>query len=85
MHGAMTLTGQPWSIALVTSAQLGVPVAAATLGSTLHVLGPGENTAIVLGALVTVGLTATLSGAIAAVATQGAGTRDAARERRSTS
>ncbi|HEV7146656.1 MAG TPA: cation:proton antiporter [Pedococcus sp.] len=85
VHGAMTLTGQPWSIALVTSAQLGVPVAAATLGSTLHVLGPGENTAIVLGALVTVGLTATLSGAIAAVATQGAGTRDAARERRSTS
>jgi Kef-type K+ transport system membrane component KefB len=61
VHGAMVLTRQPWPIALVTSAQLGVPVAAATLGSTLDVLAPGENSAIVLGALVTIGLTAALS------------------------
>ena len=85
VHGAMVLTRQPWPIALVTSAQLGVPVAAATLGSTLHVLGPGENTAIILGALVTVGITAALSGAIAGVASRGAGTQDAAHHQPSTS
>lgn len=68
IHGAMVLTRQPWPIALLTSAQLGVPVAAATLGSTLGVLAPGENTAFVLGALITIALTAALSGEIAKVA-----------------
>lgn len=68
VHGAMTLTRQPWPVALVTSAQLGVPVGAATLGSTLRVLAPGENTAILLGALVTIGLVAALSRPIARVA-----------------
>lgn len=85
VHGVMVLTGQPWPVALVTSAQLGVPVAAATLGSTLHVLAPGENTAIVLGALVTVGITAALSRAIAGVASRGAGTQGTAQPQPSTS
>lgn len=68
VHGAMALSGQPWPIALVTSAQLGVPVAAATLGSTLGVLAPGENTAILLGALLTIGLVAALSQPVARAA-----------------
>lgn len=68
VHGLMALTGQPWPVALVTSAQLGVPVAAATLGSTLHVLAPGENTAILLGALFTIGLVAALSRPVAKAA-----------------
>ncbi|NYG08463.1 Kef-type K+ transport system membrane component KefB [Phycicoccus badiiscoriae] len=72
VHGMMGFTGQPWPVALVTSAQLGVPVAAATLGTTLGVLHPAENTAILLGALVTVALTAALSGRVVTVARHGA-------------
>jgi Kef-type K+ transport system membrane component KefB len=55
-HLAMRATGQPAPIAVLASAQLGVPVAAATLGTQLDLLRPGEAPAIVLGALVTVGL-----------------------------
>jgi len=51
---------QPTAYALLASAQLGVPVAAATIGAELGVLRPGERAAIVLGALVT--LTATIAG-----------------------
>jgi Kef-type K+ transport system membrane component KefB len=72
VHGAMALTGQPWPVALVTSAQLGVPVAAATLGSTLGVLAPGENTAILLGALLTIGLVAAVSRPVAKAAEESA-------------
>jgi Kef-type K+ transport system membrane component KefB len=72
VHGAMALTGQPWPVALVTSAQLGVPVAAATLGSTLGVLAPGENTAILLGALLTIGLVAAVSRPVARAAEESA-------------
>ena len=71
VHGVFALTGQPWPVAVVTSAQLGVPVAAATLGTTLGVLRPGENTALLLSALVTVALTAALSGRLARVAAAG--------------
>lgn len=72
VHGAMALTGQPWPVALVTSAELGVPVAAATLGSTLGVLAPGENTAILLGALLTIGLVAVVSRSVAKAAEESA-------------
>jgi Kef-type K+ transport system membrane component KefB len=54
VHGALRLTGQPLSIGALASAQLGVPVAAATLGSQLHLLKPGEAAALMLGALVTI-------------------------------
>jgi Kef-type K+ transport system membrane component KefB len=68
VHGLMSLSGQPWPVAVVTSAQLGVPVAAATLGTTLGVLRPGENTALLLSAIVTVTVTAVLSGRVAGLA-----------------
>jgi Kef-type K+ transport system membrane component KefB len=55
-HTAMRLTGQPVSMAALAAAQVGVPVAAATLGTQLHLLRPGEGPAIVLGALVTIGV-----------------------------
>src|SRR5439155_3541738 len=48
-HMAMRLTGQPTAIAALTSAQLGVPVAAATIGSQLGLLKPGESAALLLG------------------------------------
>jgi Kef-type K+ transport system membrane component KefB len=51
---------QPTAYALLASAQLGVPVAAATIGAQLGVLRPGEGAAIVLGALVA--LAATIAG-----------------------
>ena len=44
--------------AMLAAGQLGVPVAAATVGVQLHVLAPGEPAALLLGALVTVGTTA---------------------------
>ncbi|MEU6510560.1 cation:proton antiporter [Streptomyces sp. NPDC046942] len=54
VHAAMRLTGQPASLGTLCAAQLGVPVAAATLGSQLHVLKPGEAAALMLAALVTI-------------------------------
>jgi Kef-type K+ transport system membrane component KefB len=53
-HLAMRLTGQPVAAGLLAAAQLGVPVAAATIGSQLGVLRPGESAALILGGLVTV-------------------------------
>ena len=64
VHAAMRLTGQPLPIGGLAAAQLGVPVAAATIGSQLHLLKPGESAALILGALVTIGV-AVLSGALA--------------------
>lgn len=68
VHGVMVVTGQPWPAALITAAQLGVPVAAATLGSTLDLLSSGEGPAMLLGALMTIVATAVLSGRVKALA-----------------
>jgi Kef-type K+ transport system membrane component KefB len=53
-HFAGRLFGQPLSLGALAAAQLGVPVAATTLGIEQHLLGPGEPSALILGALVTV-------------------------------
>jgi Kef-type K+ transport system membrane component KefB len=63
-HLAVRVTGQPVTTGVLAAAQLGVPVAAATLGTQLHLLRPGEPAALILGALVTIG-TATLAGSLA--------------------
>jgi Kef-type K+ transport system membrane component KefB len=60
-HVAMRLIGQSSVIGALTSAQLGVPVAAATVGSQLHLLRPGEPAALMLGAMVTIGVAAAAS------------------------
>ncbi|MEU8712497.1 cation:proton antiporter [Streptomyces sp. NPDC048663] len=57
VHATMRSTGQPTPLAVLSAAQLGVPVAAATLGSQLHVLEPGEGPALMLSALVTIAAT----------------------------
>jgi hypothetical protein len=57
-HAAARVLGQPLSLATLAAAQLGVPVAAAAVGVQLHVLAPGEPAALLLGALVTIVLTA---------------------------
>lgn len=61
-HLAGKLTRQPVSIAVLSAAQLGVPVAAATVGAQLHVLTPGEPAALILGALLTIGASAVAGG-----------------------
>jgi Kef-type K+ transport system membrane component KefB len=65
VHAATRAAGQPLPLAALACAQLGVPVAAATLGTQLHLLAPGEAAALMLGALVTIGV-ATAAGTLAA-------------------
>jgi Kef-type K+ transport system membrane component KefB len=64
-HLVPRLTGQPVAAGLLGSAQLGVPVAAATLGQQFGLLEPGEAPALLLGALVTIGV-ATLGASLLA-------------------
>jgi Kef-type K+ transport system membrane component KefB len=61
-HVAMRGLGQPVTLGLLACAQLGVPIAAATVGSQLHLLERGEAAALLLGALITIAL-ATLGSA----------------------
>lgn len=56
-HSVGRLFGQPLTLGVLSAAQLGVPVAAATLGTEQHLLAPGEPSALMLGALITVGTT----------------------------
>ena len=53
-HCAGRLLGQPLTLAVVSAAQLGVPVAAATIGTQEHLLVAGEASALMFGALLTI-------------------------------
>jgi len=64
-HSLARFTGQPLNLSSLAAAQLGVPVAAATVGTSLNVLQPGESAALILGALVTI-VAATVAGGSAA-------------------
>ena len=64
-HGLMRLTGQPISVGALAAAQLGVPVAAATVGSQLGLLEPGEAPALLLGALLTIAVAVVSGGLLA--------------------
>ena len=64
-HGVGRVFGQPLTLAVLSAAQLGVPVAAAALGTEQHLLAPGEPSALMLGALMTVATTS-IAGALAA-------------------
>ena len=64
-HWLAMLAGQPLTLSTLAAAQLGVPVAAATIGTNLNVLAPGEAAALILGALVTI-VVATVAGGAAA-------------------
>jgi Kef-type K+ transport system membrane component KefB len=57
--------GQPLPLGMLACAQLGVPVSAATIGSQLGVLRPGEAAALMLGAVVTIAV-AVVGGGLAA-------------------
>jgi Kef-type K+ transport system membrane component KefB len=64
-HCVGRLLGQPLTLAVVSAAQLGVPVAAATIGTEEHLLVPGEASALMFGALLTIACTS-IAGALAA-------------------
>lgn len=63
-HLIPRLMGQTVPYGLLASAQLGVPVAAATVGSQLGVLKAGEASALMLGALISIAM-AVLGGGLA--------------------
>jgi Kef-type K+ transport system membrane component KefB len=56
-HAAAVLLRQPLALAVLAAAQLGVPVAAVTIGSHAGLLRPGEDGAILAAALITVATT----------------------------
>ncbi len=64
-HCAGRLLGQPLTFAVLTAAQLGVPVAAATIGTQQHLLAAGEPAALIFGALLTIAATS-IAGRLAA-------------------
>jgi len=64
-HCVGRVLGQPLVLGALSAAQLGVPVAAATLGTEQHLLAPGEPSALILGALVTIATTS-IAGRLAA-------------------
>lgn len=65
VHVAMRVTGQPLSFGGLAAGQLGVPAAAVTIGTQLHVLRAGEPAALILGALVSIVVAAACAGVAA--------------------
>lgn len=68
VHAAARLLGQPLPLAVLAGAQLGVPVAAVTIGDRAGLLHPGEGAAILTAALLGLAVTA----GAAAIAGRGA-------------
>jgi Kef-type K+ transport system membrane component KefB len=64
-HCVGRLLGQPLTLAVLSAAQLGVPVAAATIGTEKHLLATGESAALMCGALLTIACTS-IAGALVA-------------------
>jgi Kef-type K+ transport system membrane component KefB len=75
-HCVARLLGLPLTLAVLSGAQLGVPVAAATLGTEQHLLAAGEPSALMLGALLTIAAASTAG--ILAAKRQSAGSRESA-------
>lgn len=61
-HCAGRVAGQPFPMGVMAAAQLGVPVAAATLGTEQGLLTPGEPAALIVGALLTISATSIAGG-----------------------
>lgn len=57
LHSLMVFTRQPFSYAILTSVQLGVPAAAVSIGGALGVFREGEAAAILLGAIISMAAT----------------------------
>jgi Kef-type K+ transport system membrane component KefB len=65
-HCVGRLLGQPLTYAVMSSTQLGVAVAAATIGTQQHLLAAGEASALMFGSLLTIAATS-IAGAVAAL------------------
>lgn len=72
-HCVGRLLGQPLTFAVMSSTQLGVAVAAATIGTQQHLLAPGEAAALMFGSLLTIACTA-IAGSLAARSQRGGAT-----------
>ncbi len=70
-HCAGRLLGQPLAFGVLSAAQLGVPVAAATIGTQQHLLAAGEASALMFGSVLTIACTS-IAGASAARSQGGA-------------
>jgi Kef-type K+ transport system membrane component KefB len=57
-HAGLAFLGLPLPLGVLSAAQLGVPVAAASIGTQLDVLLPGEAAALLMGALITIAASA---------------------------
>ncbi|KAA8890480.1 cation:proton antiporter [Nocardia colli] len=68
VHLIPRVIGQPVGYGALAAAQIGVPVAAVTVGTELHVLIPGEAAALMLGALCTIAAAAVAANRLAAKA-----------------
>lgn len=68
VHCVTRFLGQPLSLGVLSASQLGVPVAAATIGIQQDLLAPGEPAALILGALVTMAAATIAAGRYAAAA-----------------
>jgi Kef-type K+ transport system membrane component KefB len=64
-HAVGRVLRQPLNLAIFSVAQLGVPVAAATIGTEEHLLRPGEPAALMFGAILTIAATS-VAGLLAA-------------------
>ncbi|MGA7203740.1 MAG: cation:proton antiporter [Specibacter sp.] len=63
VHSITRFFGLPLPLGVLSASQLGVPIAAATIGIQQNLMAPGEPAALVLGALVTIAA-ATAAGAV---------------------
>lgn len=66
VHAITKFFGLPLPLGVLSASQLGVPIAAATIGIQQNLLAPGEPAALVLGALVTIAAATMASGRFAA-------------------
>lgn len=76
LHVVLRTIGLPVPLGVLSAAQLGVPVAAATIGTQLHLLLPGEAAALILGALITIAAGAVAGSRAAARFTRPVGNTD---------
>ncbi|MCU6479584.1 cation:proton antiporter [Arthrobacter sp. A2-55] len=74
VHSVARFFGLPLPLGVLSASQLGVPIAAATIGLQQNLLAPGEPAALVLGALVTMAA-ATVAGAVQSRAGAAAGAK----------
>lgn len=75
VHSLTRVCGLPLPLGVLSASQLGVPIAAATIGIQQNLLAPGEPAALVLGALVTMAAATVAAGRYANAGSAGLKTK----------